>query len=252
MLAERERGGPAGLEARSCLLCACAFSIAVACLNNISAALTALLISCGVFPLAWKRRLHIARRLFAANVFILFLWLVTPFTAPGEIIWRWGLLSASREGTRLALMATIKANALVLVFVALVASLPVSSLGAALRGLRCPDKLTWMFLLMERNIGVLREEWVKLREAARLRCFQPKNNLHTYRALGSLLGLFLIRAVERSHILYEALLLRGYDGSLPFRQTSPFRVRDYVLWLCCLVSILLVLAVEYGVIHVPG
>lgn len=241
---------PAGLDPRSCLVCATLFSIVAACLNRPAAALTALALSLCILPLAWKRKVHILPRLFAANFFILFLWLVTPFTTPGETIWQWGLVSISKEGVELALLVTIKANALALIFLCLIVPIPPSILGAAMNKLRCPDKLTWIFLLMGRNISLLQEEWRRLREAARLRGFRPGNNLHTYRTIGSLIALFLIRAVERSHILHEAMLLRGYNGTLPFCLDLRFRNRDYIFFSACLASIFLILLIEFGYLHV--
>lgn len=233
-------------------MCACAFSIAAACLNSLQAALAALAASLCVLPLAWKKRLDIARRLLAANAFILFLWLITPFTTPGEALWQWGPLRLSAEGVRLSALVTIKANALALVFLALVATLPLSSLGAALNKLRCPEKLTWMFLLMGRNIQILRDEWTRLWESARLRCFRPRTSPRAYRTIGSLLGLFLIRSISRAKTLHEALLLRGYDGRLPFRPEMAFRFRDYLFCLCCAASILLLILMEYGLVHAPA
>lgn len=247
---EQGKGLPASLDPRSCLICAAVFSIAAACLNSIPAALAALALSICVLPVTWKKEVHLARRLLAVNSFILFLWLVTPFTTPGEIIWHWGFLRLSREGLELTLLVTIKANALALIFLSLIAPLPPSALGAAMRKLHCPDKLTWIFLLMGRNIHLLESEWHRLRDSARLRCFKARNNLHSYKTFGSLIGLFLIRAVERARILHEAMLLRGYNGTLPFCQELRFRARDYIFFLCCIASVSLLLLIESGLLHV--
>lgn len=249
-MSDGNKGVPARLDPRSCLVCAGLFSIVAACLDDLSAALAALAISFCVLPLAWRGSVHLGKRLLAVNLFVLFIWLVTPFSTPGASIWHLGFLDCTREGIKLALLVSIKANALVIVFMSLVTPLPLASMGSALRALRCPDKLTWLFLLMDRNIALLKEEWRRLMEAARLRCFRPGNNLNTYRTIGSLLGLFLIRACERSRILHEAMLLKGYNGKLPFCEELSFHCRDYILWLGCLSAISILLFLESGTPHV--
>lgn len=243
-------GNPGGLDPRTCLLCACAFSIVAACLDDLEAALVALALSLLLLPLVWKKRVHLARRLFTANLFILFLWFITPFTTPGDTLWKWGILNCTSQGVDLALLVTIKANALALVFLSLIAQMPLSSLGSALHALHCPEKLAWIFLLMSRNIQLLKDEWQKLVNAAKLRCFQPRNNMRTYRTIGSLFGILLIRAFERSRTLHEAMLLRAYSGKLPFCELLRYRVRDYLFWLCCIASSCLLIILECGLLHV--
>lgn len=247
---EQDKNLPGGLDPRCSLLSVACFSICVACLTQLWAALVALLISFCVLALVWKKGLELGRRLLAANLFILFLWLITPFTIPGELIWQWSFFKISREGLQLAFLITLKANAIALVFLSLIAPTPLSSLGTALHQLHCPDKLTWIFLLMSRNIHILRLEWLRLTEAARLRCFRARSNLHSYKTLGSLLGLFLIRAAERSRILHEAMLLRGYNGRLPFCDELHFRLRDYLFFLGCFIVISLLLLLEFNILHV--
>ncbi len=160
-----------------------------------------------------------------------------------------GILHISREGLNLAMLVTVKANALAIIFLSLSASLPISSMGAALDRLRCPARLIWLFILMERNIHTLQKEWNSLWDAARLRSFRPRANMRTYRTMGSLLGLFLIRSIQRARILHEALLLKGFNGGLPYTDKSSFHSGDYVFWLCCLLSILAILLAEYGFLY---
>lgn len=190
------------------------------------------------------------RRLAAVNAFILLLWCVTPWSTPGEAVAQWGGFAVTAEGLRLSLITTLKANALLLLFLSLVAEMDVSALGHALDRLGCPARLVLLLLLTGRHIHLLADEWAALRDAARLRGFQPRTDARTYRTLASLLGLLLVRAHDRSIRAHEAMLLRGFSGR--FRSAAELRAgpADALLLLgliCCLAGILLL---EHGVLHV--
>jgi cobalt/nickel transport system permease protein len=141
------------------------------------------------------------KRLGAANVFILFIWLTVPFTMRG-----------TGEGIRLALLVTLKANAILLSFLALVSGISLPRVGCALERLRVPAKLVFLFLFTCRYIHVVGEEMSRLRTAATLRGFVPRNSLHTYRTIGNMLGLTFVNAIDRSKRVYESMLLRGFNG----------------------------------------
>lgn len=152
----------------------------------------------------------LVRRLCAVNMFIVFLALTVPLTMPGEPVWSLGPVHASREGLELVLLVALKANAIFLVFVALVASMDFPTMGHALERLGAPSKLTFLFLFTYRYVHVIAEEWQRLHTAARLRGFVPHTNLHTYRTVGHLLGMVLVNSFDRAGRVYQAMLLRGF------------------------------------------
>lgn len=164
------------------------------------------------------------------------MWLAVPWTAPGPAIWRWGWLGLSKEGIDLCVLITLKANAILAVFIALVATMPLSSFAQGLAGLHCPAKLVWMLLLMERNVHLLKREWRQLVGAARLRCFVPRATLASYKTMAAMLALLLVRADARGRKLREAMLLAGFDGRLPAFANSRPGVADGIfllLLVCC-------------------
>lgn len=154
------------------------------------------------------------RRLAVANFFILFLWATLPLTVPGEPLASFGPLSVSREGIILALAVSIKCNAILLCFLVLIADLSPPLIGYSLERLRVPAKLVFLFLFTCRYIHVIGEEWQKLQTAARLRGFTPRTSPHTYTTIGNMLGLTVINSIDRSKRIYEAMLLRGFTGTL--------------------------------------
>ena len=110
----------------------------------------------------------VLRRLAVVNVFIAFLWLTVPLTSGGEAIAAWGPLEVSRAGVLLTLLVTVKSNAIVMTFLALVATMDSPTIGYALERLRFPSKLVFLFLFTYRYLHVIADEWHKLHGAARL------------------------------------------------------------------------------------
>lgn len=153
------------------------------------------------------------QRLAVANFFILFLWLTVPWTMPGESAFAIGPLRFSREGLALAALVTIKCNAILLVFLVLVADLSLPLIGCSLERLRMPVKLVFLFLFTCRYIHVIGDEWQKLQTAARLRGFIPRTSPHTYKTIANMLGLTIINSLDRSRRIHEAMLLRGFKGT---------------------------------------
>lgn len=194
----------------------------IACLQNIPACATALFTGAILLAAAFPPPGRSLRRFAAVNVFVLSMWLIVPWTTPGESIWSWHGFAITWQGLRLCALLTLKANAILAVFLAFLGQTSALALARGLSALHCPDKLTWILLLMERNIHLLSHEWKNELEAAKLRGFAASTSRHGYVTLAVLLGLLFIRAQERGQRLNEALLLAGFDGRLPFRTRLHF------------------------------
>jgi cobalt/nickel transport system permease protein len=200
------------LDPRARLLAAGGAAIVFALLHSVAMAVVALAFGLALAGLARPDPGRLLRRLLAANGFILFLWLTVPPSLPGEVLCSLGPLHYSREGLRLALLVSLKANAILLCFLALLEGLPLPLVGCALDRLRLPPKLVFLFLFTCRYIHVIAEERQKLWTAAALRGFAPRASMHTYRTLGNLLGLIFVNSYDRSRRVHEAMLLRGFNG----------------------------------------
>jgi cobalt/nickel transport system permease protein len=165
--------------------------------------------------LAVSARLSLAitlRRMLAMELFIIAMLLTLPFTLPGEPLFQWGPLTASEEGVLQALIIVLKANAVILVVLTLVGTLEVTTLGHALHHLRIPAKLVHLLLFTVRYISVLQREYQRLRLAMVARAFVPRSNWHTWRSYGYLIGMLLVRSLERSERVHTAMLCRGFHG----------------------------------------
>ena len=152
------------------------------------------------------------RRMGGVNVFMLLLVVLLPLSVPGSPVFQLGPLAFSEQGLRQALMIALRANAIVLVITALVSTIDLTALGHALHHLKLPAKLVSVLLLCVRYIDVFRHEYLRLRRAMNVRAFHPRVNRHTYRTMGYLVGMLLVRSFDRSERVLAAMRCRGFQG----------------------------------------
>lgn len=202
--------------------------------------LAGVLLAVGRPPWGW-----VTQRVCAVNIFILFLWLTVPFFGGGENLPVWGPVAVSRAGVALSTLVTLKANAMLFLFLALAASMDSPTFGHALARLRVPAKLVFLFLFTYRYVHVIADEWGRLWTAARLRGFSPRTDRHSYRTIGNLLGMVFVGSFDRAARVYEAMLLRGFSGR--FQSVTSFRARprDLAFALAALLCLTALLIVDF-------
>jgi len=205
------------------LLLCLVLAVAMAGLTTLTAAAAALGLSGCLSACARLSPGSVVKRLLLVNGFIAFLWIMLPFSAEGVAVFQIGPLTATREGIELAGLITLKSNAILLAIIALAATIPMADMGQALASLRVPDKFTVMFILCYRYLHLIREEYARLAAAARIRCFRPGTNRHTYRTYGYLLGMLLVGSYERAKRVHQAMRLRAFQGR--FHSLRPFAMR---------------------------
>jgi cobalt/nickel transport system permease protein len=195
------------------------------------AATAALTVSVVMAAFARLDRRALFNRLKIINVFVLFLWVVIPFSYLGDtgrVVFRMGPLAATHEGFLFVLLITMKTNAVALATISLLGTSEVFSLAHALVHLRVPKKLVYLFFFFYRYISVMHEEYLRLRRAMTLRSFKPGTNIHTYRSYAYLIGMLLVRSFERSERIYRAMLARGFQGKFPVMRHFHLHVTDVV------------------------
>lgn len=209
------------LDPRFRLAAAVVGAVCLAVIRRPESAVSGLALSAALLALSRPPLGALLRRVLTVNMFIAFLWLTVPVSTPGDPIAALGPLNVSRRGVELATLVTLKANAVLFLFLSLVASMPFPALGRALEKLRCPPKAVFLFLCAYRYIHVIADEHRRMHTAARLRGFAPRTDLPTYRTISRILGMVLVRSYDRSIRIYEAMSLRGFEGS--FRSVAEFR-----------------------------
>lgn len=168
------------------------------------------------------------RRLLGLNIFVLFVWLIVPFTSPGTSRFDLGPLHATQEGLKLAWDISIKSNSILILLTALLATSAIHNLAHAMAHLRIPQKLVQIFYFTWRYLHEIGGEFNRLQQAMKIRCFTPRTNLHTYRSYGYLFSSLLLRSLDRAERVYDAMLLRGFTGVIPAYNHPVLRSLDLV------------------------
>ena len=227
---------PTDLRAR--LLMALILVLAVSQLQTLPVAVTTLAAIAGLAVFSgingngWRRMLHV-------EAFLILLFLTLPFTVPGRTVLTLGPFDASAEGFTFAALIACKVSASVLTILVLLGSVEAMHLGGALHALRVPEPIVRLFVLTVRYLSVISGEARRLQEAIengltaeaaveamRARAFRPGSNRHSWRSYGNLLGMLLVRALDRAQRVEGAMLCRGFSGRFPWRDPAPLSPSD--------------------------
>jgi len=220
------------LDARVRVLCVVAFALLVVLSPSFSVAIVALVLGLSAVYVAKLNIKRTLRRVIAMDLFMVFLIVILPFTTPGEAIFSVAGVSASWEGLRHALLIAAKANAVVLSLLALVGTMSASQFGHALSRLRVPDKLVHLLLFTVRYLDVIGQEYKRMRRAMQARAFVMQANRHTWRSIGYMIGMLLVRALERSERVMNAMKCRGYQGRFFLMDDARLGRFDLVFVIC--------------------
>ncbi len=178
--------------------------------------------------------------------FLLLLWLIMPLTMAGQAFFKLGPLTFTQPGVMLALRITLKANTILILFSALIATMSLPVLGHSLAKLGTPAKLVLLLLLTYRYISVIEQEYRKLRRAAAIRSFRPGTNMHTYKTYSYLIGMLFVRAAERAQRVCQAMRCRGFNGKFYCLQEFSVARRDRIWSVFMFLGIGILTFLEWG------
>lgn len=234
----------AGLDPRTRLLSAVGFIVGVVSLQSPLPLVLAVLVALAAVMLARLPWASLRHRLPHVEGFMLALMMLLPFTTPGRPLLSLGPVSLTEEGLLIAATIALKVNASVLAVFALLGSLEPVRLGHAAVRLGVPLKLAHLFLFVVRFVGVLRAEAGRLLDAMRARAFVARSNRHTWRALGNLAGMLLVRSLDRAERVEEAMRCRGFSGRFPLVDTGVAGRHDLAFTVAACLAILVLLAAD--------
>jgi cobalt/nickel transport system permease protein len=139
---------------------------------------------------------------------ILFVGILNPFF-DRDIVLRVGSLSVS-GGVISMITLMLKGFLTVLSAYILIATTSIDDICYAMRCLHIPKIIVIVIMLIYRYFGVMAEEANRITTAYKLRA--PSQNGINYKAWGTLVGQWLLRSMDRANIVYESMLLRGFNG----------------------------------------
>lgn len=83
-----------------------------------------------------------------------------------------------------------------------------------LRGLGCPKFLTTQLMMVFRYLIVLLEEALRMRRARESRGFGRTSM--PLKMWGTMIGELFVRTIDRSEIIHNAMMARGFTGEIPY------------------------------------
>ena len=186
-------------------------SFATALCDNLYLAVIYFVISIVLIAMAGLNRLDVLKRLKPVFWFLLMIWIILPLTFDGDIMYRFYWLKITYQGLILCCKITIKSITIMLIFVALIATMTIASLGSGLHRIHVPDKMVFLILMSYRYISVIEEEYKRLLRAAKFRGFKPGTNVHSYKTFAYIAGMLFVRASLRAQRVHQAMLCRGFN-----------------------------------------
>lgn len=242
--AERSVSRIGALDPRVRIVAAAVFAVVVVALHSLPALAVALVVALGLLGLSRLPVGPTLRRVAMMDGFILFMLALLPFTVPGDAIFTlWGY-PATWQGLARAVEIGLTANAVVLTLMTLVGTLEPVTLGHALYRLKTPETLVHLMMFTIRYIEVLRAEYLRLRAAMKVRGFRPGTNWHSYRSFGYLVGMMMVRAIERSERVLGAMKCRGFSGRILLLQDFRTSRADALFALIVTVTLLALIALD--------
>jgi len=208
------------LDPRVRTVVAGAFSIVVATSDRFVALVPAVIVAVSFLLLARLSFRSVMPRLLMVNGLILLLWFFLPFTSEGEPLFTLGSLKGTMEGIMYSTTITVKSNTIIMTLMAFVATMPIFTLGRALRSLHMPHKIVHLISFAYRYIHVIHAEYGRMINAMKIRGFCPRNNLYTYKTYAYLVGMLLVKSYDRASRVRAAMLCRGFKGN--FYDLSEF------------------------------
>jgi cobalt/nickel transport system permease protein len=239
-----EAGLLARIDPRIRLVAALLFALSLALLSAPPTLVVALLVAVLAVAVSGLAAGQALRRMAGVEGFLIVLLVTLPFTVPGTPLFSIVGLSASAEGLERALILVLRVNAAVLAIMALLGGLGGQRLAGAMTGIGLPPVLASLMLLTMRYAAVFGDEYRRLRIAMRVRGFRAGSNRHTWRSLGHLVGMLLVRSLERAERVRAAMLCRGFTGQFPIALPGPLQARDWLFLCAALGGIAGLLAIE--------
>jgi len=196
----------------------------------------------------WRSVISLAAKF---EVIILFWVFFEPFLYGSTVILTintpWGPLYAYSEGLYLGFLLGSRMFAILLTFLATLASMTLSEFIGALRTLRVPSSILGSLLIMFRYVPLFLQERSRMQDAQLLRGYSRGKRFERIKSMGYLVGTTINRSFDRSTTVFEAMSLRGFGkGKIVsghgFKRSDvflPIMLIAFVLCLPYLVTIIM-------------
>ncbi len=234
------------LDTRIGLIYVVLFSIIIAVSDKISVVAFGLLSSFFLFLFSRIRWFSLLHRLVFVNIFIAFLWLILPFSMPGELFFSIWKFNVTKEGFMYSLLITLKCNAIVITSITLLSSQGIFRLVHALSHLKISNKIIYLFFLLYRYVDVVWNEYLSIKRALQIRGFKFSTSLHSYKTYAYVLATLFVRSYNRAENVHKAMLCRGFNGKFWILNHFKLGYKDLIIGSGMFFNILFLTIVQWS------
>ena len=171
--------------------------------------------------------------------------LPTPFLTPGETLFEWGILKASKEGLDTSALIFSRGLSISTLALALIGSSTIYDLVRGAIGLGLPSKIGSIFWLGFRHLDLLSHEFKRMRIALRARGYKIKSGFGSYKTIAWLSANMLVRALDRSEHVGLAIKARGFNGVFTSIETPKTTWREFAFLSAMLLLPACLLALDF-------
>lgn len=227
------------------------YSLLISLISQPKIALMALPFSFGAVFLAKISLQRTLRRLAAMSGFLGMLLLIIPFTSvqrPGDqLIFFTSLpFALNMRGLELAGTILLKAIAIAMIMDPLFNTAPLAKTVQGLRHLGVPAIICQLVLMAHRYIFVFLHEAKRMHMGMRTRGFRKRTDFETIKVLGHFIGMLIIRSIDRTERVYQAMLARGYTGTFPVATRFQAKISDWLFGMFWPAIALILVLVDSG------
>jgi len=189
--------------------------LSLACISSL------LLVLLSKLPLGF-----IVKRLKWVIFFVIALLIIIPVTTSGQVVFSLGLITITKQGVHLASMISLKALSAALLLFPMVSTMTFITFIRAIEHLRIPNKIVQMISFIYRYIFVISDELYKTRLSVKSRNVNKKSYFLKHQVLGNVIGMIMIRSYERGERIRDAMISRGYNGTIKSIHTFKLKKMD--------------------------
>ena len=118
----------------------------------------------------------------------------------------------------------------------LIVTTGVNNLAFGLKKLKIPNILIMQILMLYRYIILMMEEFYRVKSAYELRTLGEKSM--TMKDYGQIVGQMLLKTIDRSEKVYEAMKLRGFEEDLYINSNKKAGCIDFLYLIICTVILI--------------
>ncbi|MCD1295255.1 cobalt ECF transporter T component CbiQ [Methanocella sp. CWC-04] len=159
-------------------------------------------------------------------------------------------LSVTSQGTILAVTFTLRVAACVSAVVLLFLTTPRQVLFKSLRSLKVPKIYVITLDMCYRYIFLFMDIIRDMHIAKKSRTIKKRSTIEEQKWVGERIGYTLIRSINMSEKVHQAMISRGFNGEIKILQEYNMMPRDYVAGFFCITFSVALVLISSNIIHI--